>query len=47
MLHVSAHGFDQIRDQVVAPLELYIDLRPGGLDAGAQRDQPVERGDDP
>ena len=36
MRSVSLDGLDEIRDEVVATLELHADLRPGGVDPVAQ-----------
>src|SRR5262249_12971034 len=40
-------GLDQVRDQVIAPLQLHIDLREGVLESVARSDQPVVERDDP
>ena len=47
VLDVALGGLDQVGDQVVAPLELDIDLREGVLEPVAQRNQPVVRADRP
>ena len=39
--HVALGGFDQIRNQVVPPLELHLDLRERVLEAVLQRDELV------
>ena len=41
MRGVALHGLDQVRDQVVALLELHVDVGEGLADALAERDQPV------
>ena len=38
---VALDRLDEVRDQVAAPLELHLDLRPGVVDAVAQPDEPV------
>jgi hypothetical protein len=38
---VALHRLDQVRDQVIAALQLDVDLRPRVLDAVAQGDEPV------
>ena len=38
---VTLHGFNQVGDEIVAPLELYIDVGPGGVAADAQLHQAV------
>jgi len=43
---VALHGLDEVRDEVVAPLELNVDIGPRLLHALAQRDQPVVRRDE-
>ncbi len=43
---VALDGLDEVRDQVVAPLELDVDLRPGVLDAVPQADEAVVGQDD-
>ena len=45
--HVALHRVDQVRDQVVAPLQLDVDLRPGFLGPVPGRDQPVVGEDEP
>ena len=47
MAHVAFHGFDEIGDQVVAALELHIDLRPGVVHVVAQPHQAVVDRDEP
>ena len=42
MTHVALRHLDHVRDQVVAPFELDLDLREGVLVAILQRDQLVE-----
>src|SRR5438067_1654716 len=42
---VALDGLDEVRDQVVAALQLHVDLRPRIVDSVAQPDQPVERAD--
>ena len=39
--HVALGGFDQVRNQVVAPLELHLDLRERVLKAVLERDELV------
>ena len=41
MRRIALHGLDQVRDQVVALLELHVDIGEGLVDALAQRHQPV------
>ena len=41
MLHVGLRGFNEIRDEVVAALELDIDLREGVFEAVPQRHEMV------
>src|SRR5581483_3391511 len=41
VLHVALHRADQVRDQVVPPLELDVDLGPGGRDLVAEPHEPV------
>ena len=43
MLRVALHGLDQIRNQIVAPLQLVLDLRPLRLDRFFLADEPVVR----
>ena len=38
---VTFHGFDEIRNQVVASLELHINVGPGIVSANSQLDQVV------
>ena len=40
---IAADRLDEVRDQVVAPLELHIDLGPCRLDPVAETDEPVIR----
>ena len=47
VLDVALHRLDQVRNQVVAALELHVDLRERVLEAVAQRDQPVVDRDRP
>src|SRR5258706_7382186 len=47
VLHVALHRLDEIRDQVVATLELHVDLREGGLVPVAQGNQAVVDRDGP
>jgi hypothetical protein len=42
---VALHGLDQVRDEVVAPLQLHVDLRPRALDLVPQLDQAVVHDD--
>ncbi len=44
---VALDRLDQVGDEVVAPLELHADLRPRGVDAVAQLDEPVVARDEP
>jgi hypothetical protein len=46
-LHGALHRVHQVRDQVVAPLELDIDLLPGVGDLVLEVDQAVVRADHP
>ena len=46
VLDVALGHLDQVRDQVVAPLQLHVDLREGVLVAVPQGDQPVVHADD-
>ena len=39
---VPLHRLDEVRDQVVPPLQLHVDLRPGVVDPVALADEPVE-----
>ena len=41
MRGVALHGLDQVRDQIVALLELHVDVGKGLADALAERDQAV------
>ena len=41
MRGVALHGLDQVRDQIVALLELHVDVGKGLVDALAERDQAV------
>ena len=45
--HVALDGFDEVGNQVVAALELHVDLRPGVVDEVAQVDETVVDGDEP
>jgi hypothetical protein len=45
VLHVALRGLDQVRDQVVATLELHVDLRIRVLVTVSPRDEPVVRAD--
>jgi len=45
--HVALDRLDEVRDEVVAPLELDVDLRPGLLRPVPERDQPVVGEDEP
>ncbi len=47
VLRVAAHRLDEVRDQVPAPLELHLDLRPRVVDAVPQPDEPVVEHDQP
>ena len=47
MRHVGLGGFDQVGDQIVAALELDVDLREGVLEAIAQVHQVVVERDQP
>jgi hypothetical protein len=47
VLHVALGGLHEIRDQVVAPLELHVDLRPGFLADVLETDQAVVERDEP
>ena len=47
VIAVTLHRIDEIRDQIVAALELNIDLAPALLDALAQFDEAVVDRDDP
>src|SRR5437867_6728831 len=38
---VTLHGLDEVRDEVVAPLQLDVDVRPGLLHTLTQRDEAV------
>ena len=46
MRGVTLDGLDEVRDQVVAPLELDIDVGPRLLHALTQRDEAVVRADE-
>ena len=46
VLDVALGGLDQVRNQVVAALELHVNLRVGVLEAVAQRDEFVVAADD-
>src|SRR5580692_9832405 len=41
MRGVALHGLDQIRNQIVALLELHVDVGKGLVDALAERDQAI------
>src|SRR6201999_2642214 len=41
MRRIALHRLDQVRNQIVALLELHVDIGKGLVDALAQRDQPV------
>ena len=43
---VALHRLDEVRDEVPAPLELHLDLRPGVVDAVPQPDEPVVERDE-
>src|ERR1044072_9469069 len=43
MRGVALHGLDQVRDQVVALLELHVDIGKGLADTLAERDEAVRR----
>jgi hypothetical protein len=43
VLGVALDGLDQVRDQIVALLELHVDIGKGLADALAERDQAVIR----
>ncbi len=43
MRGIALHGFDQIRDQVVALLQLHVDVGKGLADALTERNQTVIR----
>ena len=45
MLEIAFGGFDQIRDEVVAPFKLHINLRVGVLVAIAQCDERIVSAD--
>ena len=47
MCGVALHGRDQVRDQVVASLQLRVDVRPGFVHVLVQGDQAVALGDEP
>src|SRR3954468_5359603 len=47
VLHVTLHRFDQVWNEVIAPLQLHIDLRERILEPVAQLDQAVIDGDQP
>jgi hypothetical protein len=42
---VALHGLDQIRNQVVALLELHVNVGKGLSDALTERNQPIIRAD--
>jgi len=41
MRRVALDGLHEVGDEVVPPLELHVDLRPGGVDLVTEPDQPV------
>ncbi len=43
--HVASHRLDQVGNQVIAALELSVDVSPGGIGAYPQRRQPVVEND--
>ena len=43
---VALHALDEVRDEVPAPLELHLDLRPRVVDAVALLDEPVVQRDE-
>jgi hypothetical protein len=45
MRGIALHRLDQVRDQIVALLELHVDVGKGLADALAQRHQPVVGGE--
>ena len=45
MRGITLHGLDQVRDQVVALLELHVDIGKGLADPLAERDQTVIGGE--
>src|SRR4029434_1009025 len=47
ILHVSFDGLNQVGDQVMAPLELHIDLLPAVLDLMLESHEPVVGPSDP
>jgi hypothetical protein len=47
VLGVALHRLNEVRDQVVAPAQLHVDLGPAVVDARAQRHEPVEGEHDP
>ena len=46
MRRVALHGFDEVRDEVVAALELDVDLGPSVVDTVPQPDEPVVQDDE-
>jgi hypothetical protein len=42
VVRVGAHGLDELRDEVVAPRELHVDVAPGGAHLVAVPDQAIE-----
>jgi hypothetical protein len=44
---VALHGLDQVRDEIVAALELHVDAAPGLVDLVARADERVPGRDDP
>ncbi len=47
MLHVTLDGLDQVRDQVMTPCQLHVDLRKRVADTVALVDQAVVNADRP
>ena len=47
MAHVAFDGFDEVGDEIVAALELHVDLRPGVVDDVAQAHEAVVDRDEP
>jgi hypothetical protein len=45
MLHIAPGGFDEIGNQIVAALQLDINLRPGVIDLIAKPNQSVVNAD--
>src|SRR6185437_2179027 len=46
MRRIPFHRFHQIRNQVVAPLQLHVNVRPGVITLHLQSDQPVVHSND-